>query len=52
LDKLAKEKRAAAALENGDVGNSRKKQRIDDGQPTFKGMRLFLETSQVVTQDD
>lgn len=34
LDKLAKEKRAAAAMDNG---GSRKKQRMDDGGPVFKG---------------
>ena len=35
LDRLAKEKRAAAAAENGD--SSRKKARLDDSEPKFKG---------------
>lgn len=39
LDKLAKEKRAAAAAENGE--GSRKKARIDDSEPRFKGMSLL-----------
>lgn len=36
LDRLAKEKRDAAALENGD--SSRKRPRLDDSEPRFKGM--------------
>jgi hypothetical protein len=40
LDILAQEKRAAAAIENGNGEGSRKKPRLDDGnEPFFKGMR-------------
>lgn len=37
LDKLAKEKRAAAEAERGQTEGSRKKPRLEDEEPVFKG---------------
>lgn len=44
LDRLAREKRAAAASENGNGEWSRKKPRLDDGnEPFFKGVYHLYE---------